>query len=77
MINHIDFSRDQSKDFSCDQSKIKIAETLFFNLDKEHYKNSRKLQELIWDKLVAYVNDFNLRKVRISHQTQKNAYVSD
>ncbi|XCT46585.1 hypothetical protein AB0976_10800 [Escherichia coli] len=52
MINHIDFSRDQSK--------IKIAETLFFNLDKEHYKNSRKLQELIWDKLVAYVNDFNL-----------------
>ncbi|EFG6586345.1 DNA-binding protein [Escherichia coli] len=60
VINHIDFSRDQSKDFNCDQSKIKIAETLFFNLDKEHYKNSRKLQELIWDKLVAYVNDFNL-----------------
>ena len=60
VINHIDFSRDQSKDFSCDQSKIKIAETLFFNLDKEHYKNSRKLQELIWDKLVAYVNDFSL-----------------
>ncbi|ELS5532352.1 DNA-binding protein [Escherichia coli] len=60
VINHIDFSRDQSKDFSCDQSKIKIAETLFFNLDKELYKNSRKLQELIWDKLVAYVNDFNL-----------------
>ena len=60
VINYIDFSRDQSKDFSCDQSKIKIAETLFFNLDKEHYKNSRKLQELIWDKLVAYVNDFNL-----------------
>lgn len=60
VINHIDFSSDQSKDFSCDQSKIKIAETLFFNLDKEHYKNSRKLQELIWDKLVAYVNDFNL-----------------
>ncbi|HEI4028203.1 DNA-binding protein [Escherichia coli] len=60
VINHIDFSRDQSKDFSCDQYKIKIAETLFFNLDKEHYKNSRKLQELIWDKLVAYVNDFNL-----------------
>ncbi|HAN6148163.1 TPA: DNA-binding protein [Escherichia coli] len=54
------FSRDQSKGFSCDQSKIKIAETLFFNLDKEPYKNSRKLQELIWDKLVAYVNDFNL-----------------
>ncbi|HDH7613385.1 TPA: DNA-binding protein [Escherichia coli] len=60
VINHIDFSRDQSKDFSCNQSKIKIAETLFFNLDKEPYKNSRKLQELIWDKLVAYVNDFNL-----------------
>lgn len=60
VINHIDFSCDQSKDFSCDQSKIKIAETLFFNLDKEPYKNSRKLQELIWDKLVAYVNDFSL-----------------
>ncbi|HFI7757674.1 TPA: DNA-binding protein [Escherichia coli] len=60
VINHIDFSRDQSKGFSCDQSKIIIAETLFFNLDKEPYKNSRKLQELIWDKLVAYVNDFNL-----------------
>ncbi|EIA5397681.1 TPA: DNA-binding protein [Escherichia coli] len=60
VINHIDFSRDQSKDFSCDQSKIKIAEILFFNLDKEPYKNSRKLQELIWDKLVAYVNDFSL-----------------
>ncbi|ELY8825807.1 TPA: DNA-binding protein [Escherichia coli] len=60
VINHIDFSRDQSKGFSCDQSKIKIAETLFFNLDKEPYKNSRKLQELIWDKWVAYVNDFNL-----------------
>lgn len=60
VINHIDFSRDQSKDFSCDQSKIKIAETLFFNLDKEPYKNSRKLQGLIWDKLVAYVNDFSL-----------------
>ncbi|ELL1577167.1 TPA: DNA-binding protein [Escherichia coli] len=60
VINHIDFIRDQSKDFSCDQSKIKIAETLFFNLDKEPCKNSRKLQELIWDKLVAYVNDFNL-----------------
>ncbi|EKG1437284.1 TPA: DNA-binding protein [Escherichia coli] len=60
VINHIDFSRDKSKGFSCDQSKIKIAETLFFNLDKEPYKNSRKLQELIWDKLVAYVNDFNL-----------------
>ncbi|MBY6379855.1 DNA-binding protein [Escherichia coli] len=52
VINHIDFS--------CDQSKIKIAETLFFNLDKEPYDNSHKLQELIWDKLVAYVNDFNL-----------------
>ncbi len=60
MINYIDFSRDQSKDFSCDQSKIKIAETLFFNLDKEPYKNSCELHELIWDKLVAYVNDFNL-----------------
>ncbi len=60
VINHIDFSRNQSKDFSCNQSKIKIAETLFFNLDKEPYKNSRKLQELIWDKLVAYVNDFSL-----------------
>ncbi|MDM4748731.1 DNA-binding protein, partial [Escherichia coli] len=27
---------------------------------RDSYKNSRKLQELIWDKLVAYVNDFNL-----------------
>ncbi|HAO9168328.1 TPA: DNA-binding protein [Escherichia coli] len=52
VINYIDFSRDQSK--------IKIAETLFFNLDKEPYKNSCELHELIWDKLVAYVNDFNL-----------------
>ncbi|EJV7137481.1 TPA: DNA-binding protein [Escherichia coli] len=60
VINYIDFSRDQSKDFSCDQSKIKIAETLFFNLDKEPYKNSCELHELIWDKLIAYVNDFNL-----------------
>ena len=60
VINHIDFSRDQSKDFSCDQSKIKIAETLFFNLDKEPYKNSPELQGLIWNKLVVYVNDFNL-----------------
>ncbi|MBJ0066392.1 DNA-binding protein [Escherichia coli] len=60
VINYIDFSRDQSKDFSCDQSKIKIAETLFFNLDKEPYKNSCELHELIWDKFVAYVNDFNL-----------------
>ncbi|HFJ6985069.1 TPA: DNA-binding protein [Escherichia coli] len=60
VINHIDFSRDQSKDFSCDQSKIKIAETLFFNLNKEPYKNSPELQELIWEKLVVYVNDFNL-----------------
>lgn len=60
VINYIDFSRDQSKDFSCDQSKIKMAETLFFNLDKEPYKNSCELHELIWDKLVAYVNDFNL-----------------
>ncbi|HEA3406108.1 TPA: DNA-binding protein [Escherichia coli] len=50
VIDHIDFN--------CDQSKI--AETLFFNLDKEPYKNSRELQELIWDKLVAYVNVFNL-----------------
>ncbi|WP_322471741.1 DNA-binding protein [Escherichia coli] len=60
VINYIDFSRNQSKDFSCNQSKIKIAETLFFNLDKEPYKNSCELHELIWDKLVAYVNDFNL-----------------
>lgn len=60
VINHIDFSRDQSKDFSCDQSKIKIAEALFFNLNKEPYKNSPELQELIWEKLVVYVNDFNL-----------------
>ncbi|MES3925523.1 hypothetical protein AADQ16_19890, partial [Escherichia coli] len=45
-------------DFDCNQSKI--AETLFFNLDKEPYKNSRELQELIWEKLVAYVNVFNL-----------------
>ena len=50
VINHINFRRDQSK----------VAETLFFNLDKEPYKNSRELQELIWDKLVAYVNVFNL-----------------
>lgn len=39
---------------------VSILETLFFNLDKEPYKNSRKLQKLIWDKLVAYVNDFSL-----------------
>ncbi|MWU18465.1 DNA-binding protein [Escherichia coli] len=45
-------------DFNCDQSKI--AETLFFNLNKEPYKNSPELQELIWEKLVVYVNDFNL-----------------
>ncbi|ELV1425679.1 DNA-binding protein, partial [Escherichia coli] len=50
VINHINLRSDQSK----------IAETLFFNLDKEPYKNSCKLQEFIWDKLVAYVNDFNL-----------------
>ena len=50
VINHINFRRDQSK----------VAETLFFNLDKEPYKNSTELQELIWKKLVVYVNDFNL-----------------
>lgn len=50
IINHINFL--------CDQSKV--AETLFFNLDKEPYKNSPELQELIWKKLVVYVNDFNL-----------------
>ncbi len=50
VIDHIDFN--------CDQSKI--AETLFFNLNKEPYKNSPELQELIWEKLVVYVNDFNL-----------------
>lgn len=50
VINHINFRRDQSK----------VAETLFFNLDKEPYKNSPELQELIWKKLVVYVNDFNL-----------------
>ncbi|WP_256931338.1 DNA-binding protein, partial [Escherichia coli] len=60
VIDHIDFNCDQSKDFNCDQSKIKIAETLFFNLNKEPYKNSPELQELIWEKLVVYVNDFNL-----------------
>ncbi|MCC7859830.1 hypothetical protein INQ72_16235, partial [Escherichia coli] len=27
---------------------------------KEPYKNSPELQELIWEKLVVYVNDFNL-----------------
>ncbi|EOL8615729.1 protein YjgL, partial [Escherichia coli] len=48
VINHINFRRDQSK----------VAETLFFNLDKEPYKNSPELQELIWKKLVVYVNDF-------------------
>ncbi|KAB1185992.1 hypothetical protein F6Y01_17620 [Escherichia coli] len=58
VIDHIDFNCDQSKDFNCDQSKI--AETLFFNLNKEPYKNSPELQELIWEKLVVYVNDFNL-----------------
>lgn len=50
VIDHIDFN--------CDQSKI--AETLFFNLNKEPYKNSPELQELIWEKLVVYINDFNL-----------------
>lgn len=50
VIDHINFN--------CDQSKI--AETLFFNLNKEPYKNSPELQELIWEKLVVYVNDFNL-----------------
>ena len=50
VIDHIDFN--------CDQSKI--AETLFFNLNKEPYKNRPELQELIWEKLVVYVNDFNL-----------------
>lgn len=45
-------------DFDCNQSKI--AEALFFNLNKEPYKNSPELQELIWEKLVVYVNDFNL-----------------
>lgn len=50
VIDHIDFN--------CDQSKI--AEILFFNLNKEPYKNSPELQELIWEKLVVYVNDFNL-----------------
>ncbi|HEI3577098.1 TPA: hypothetical protein SI391_001024 [Escherichia coli] len=50
VIDHIDFN--------CDQSKI--AETLFFNLNKEPYENSPELQELIWEKLVVYVNDFNL-----------------
>ncbi|EFI4613491.1 hypothetical protein GXH26_24190, partial [Escherichia coli] len=50
VINHINFRREQSK----------VAETLFFNLDKEPYKNSPELQELIWKKLVVYVNDFNL-----------------
>ncbi|HGE3962663.1 TPA: hypothetical protein ACGK11_005144, partial [Escherichia coli] len=29
-------------------------------LNKEPYKNSPELQELIWEKLVVYVNDFNL-----------------
>ena len=50
VINHINLRSDQSK----------IAETLFFNLDKEPYNNSPELQELIWNKLVVYVNDFNL-----------------
>ncbi|EHK7427796.1 hypothetical protein ID354_005188, partial [Escherichia coli] len=46
VINHINLRSDQSK----------IAETLFFNLDKEPYKNSPELQGLIWNKLVVYVN---------------------
>lgn len=50
VINHINLLSDQSK----------IAEALFFNLDKEPYKNSPELQGLIWNKLVVYVNDFNL-----------------
>ncbi|MDX5539573.1 protein YjgL, partial [Escherichia coli] len=50
VINHINLRSDQSK----------IAETLFFNLDKEPYKNSPELQGLIWNKLVVYVNEFNL-----------------
>lgn len=50
VMSHIDFDSNQSK----------IAETLFFNLDKEPYKNSLELQKLIWDKLVTYVNVFNL-----------------
>ncbi|HCT9665076.1 TPA: hypothetical protein OUC99_003761, partial [Escherichia coli] len=50
VINHINLRSDQSK----------IAEALFFNLDKEPYKNSPELQGLIWNKLVVYVNDFNL-----------------
>ena len=50
VINHINLRSDQSK----------IAEALFFKLDKEPYKNSPELQGLIWNKLVVYVNDFNL-----------------
>ncbi|HFU8390236.1 TPA: protein YjgL, partial [Escherichia coli] len=50
VINHINLRSDQSK----------IAETLFFNLDKEPYKNSPELQGVIWNKLVVYVNEFNL-----------------
>ncbi len=49
VINHIDFN--------CNQSKI--AETLFFNLNNP-IKTALHLQELIWEKLVVYVNDFNL-----------------
>ncbi len=56
----IDYACDVIKNIKsgCDQSKR--AEALFSLLDKEPYKNSCKLQGLIWDKLVAYVNDFNL-----------------
>lgn len=61
VINHINFL--------CDQSKV--AETLFFNLDKEPYKNSPELQELIWKKLVVYVNDFNLSNREKSYLIQR------
>ncbi|HAM0767388.1 TPA: hypothetical protein H7149_005124, partial [Escherichia coli] len=60
VINHINFL--------CDQSKV--AETLFFNLDKEPYKNSPELQELIWKKLVVYVNDFNLSNLEKTYLIQ-------
>lgn len=61
VINHINFRRDQSK----------VAETLFFNLDKEPYKNSPELQELIWKKLVVYVNDFNLSNRKKTYLIQR------
>ncbi|QLM72209.1 hypothetical protein HVW81_11590 [Escherichia coli] len=61
VINHINFL--------CDQSKV--AETLFFNLDKEPYKNSPELQELIWKKLVVYVNDFNLSNLEKTYLIQR------